>query len=139
VWSAALHHQPAFCFLARVDLLPLLAPLFLIFEIWQLIISERYLGIKQIARGADPRELGLSEVTAFCWSAAILAYWLWMLLLVFTHFGRVHGIGLLAISAIGYATRRGAPFKWILVALTLEGAVRAGLLFSLCAMLWSRR
>jgi hypothetical protein len=122
-----------------VESLPLLAPVFLIFEIWQLIISERYLGIKQIARGADPRELGLSEITAFCWSTTILVYWIWMTLLLFGHFGRVHGIALLAVSAVGYAVRRGAPFKWILVVLTLEGAIRAGLLLSLCAMLWSHR
>jgi hypothetical protein len=122
-----------------VESLPLLAPVFLIFEIWQLIISERYLGIKQIARGADPRELGLSEITAFCWSTTILVYWIWMMLLLFGHFGRVHGIALLAVSAMGYAVRRGAPFKWILVVLTLEGAIRAGLLLSLCAMLWSHR
>ena len=41
----------------------LLAPLFLIFEIGQLVLCERYVGIKQIARGADPRALGLGEVT----------------------------------------------------------------------------
>jgi hypothetical protein len=122
-----------------VESLPLLAPVFLIFEIWQLIISERYLGIKQIARGADPRELGLGEITAFFWSTIILVYWVWMALLSFGRFGRVHGIALLAVSALGYAVRRGAPFKWILVVLTLEGAIRAGLLLSLCAMLWSHR
>lgn len=122
-----------------MDLLPLLAPVFLIFEIWQLVISERYLGIKQIARGADPRELGLSEVTAFIWSSMIILYWAWMVLLLAERFGRVHGIGLIAVTAIGYAARRGAPFKWILVVLTLEGAIRAGLLLSLCAMLWSHR
>ena len=122
----------------RVNTSPYLAPLFLIFEVWQLVISERYLGIKQIARGADPRTLGLGEFTAFCWSASIFAYWAWMLLLVFTHVGRVHGIALLLISLIGFTIRRGSPLKWVLVVLTLEGAVRVGLLFSLCGMLWWR-
>ena len=74
------------------------APLFLIFEIWQLVLSERYLGIKQIARGADPRSLGLGEVTAFFWSTAIITYWTWMLLLLFVPGGRVHGLSLLAVS-----------------------------------------
>src|SRR3954465_13459218 len=32
-----------------------LAPVFLFLEIIQLIVSERYLGVKQIARNADPR------------------------------------------------------------------------------------
>jgi hypothetical protein len=121
-----------------VESLPLLAPLFLIFEIWQLVISERYLGIKQIARGADPRSLGLSEITAFFWSSAILIYWIWMGLLLFTTLGRASAFGLIAVSTIGYLARRGAPLKWILVILTLEGAVRVGLLFAICGMLWWR-
>ena len=118
--------------------LPYLAPLFLVFEVWQLVISERYLGIKQIARGADPRTLGLGELTAFAWVAALFVYWAWMLLLVFSPIGRVHGIVLLAITMLGFAARRGSPLKWVLVILTLEGAVRVGLLFSLCGMLWWR-
>lgn len=122
-----------------MPLLPLIAPLFLAFEIWQLVIAERYLGIKQIARGADPRELGLGELTAFCWSSAILLYWVWMLLLLVVPMGRVHGAGLLAVSLVGLLFRRGAPLKWVLVILTIEGAVRIGLLFSLCAMLWRHR
>lgn len=116
----------------------LFAPVFLLFEVWQLVLSERYLGIKQIARGADPRALGLGEVTAFFWSAAIVVYWLWMLLLLTLPLGRVHGLGLLALSGLGYLLRRGAPLKWILVILTFEGAVRVGLLISLCALVWRR-
>ncbi len=42
-----------------------LAPLFVVFELWQLVISERYVGIKQIERNGDPRTLGLHEFTAF--------------------------------------------------------------------------
>ena len=49
----------------------LLAPLFVLFELWQLVLGERYLGVKQIARGVDPRALGLGEATAFCWSAML--------------------------------------------------------------------
>lgn len=118
--------------------LPHLAPLFLIFEVWQLVISERYLGLKQIARGADPRALGLGEITAFVWSLCIFVYWVWMLLLIVTPVGRVHGIVLFVVSMLGLGVRRGAPLKWILVTLTLEGAVRVGLLLSLCGMLWWR-
>jgi hypothetical protein len=124
---------------STVNSLPFLAPVFLIFEVWQLFISERYLGIKQIARGADPRALGLGELTAFIWSASIFTYWTWMLLIIFAPTGRVHGIALFAISMLGFVIRRGAPLKWVLVILTLEGAIRVGLLFSLCGMLWWRR
>lgn len=123
---------------AAVLTLILFAPLFLIFEIWQLVLSERYLGIKQIARGADPRSLGLGELTAFCWSVVLMAYWLWMVLLLVPPFGRVHGLSLIAISLIGFSLRRGTGLKWVLVILTFEGAIRIGLLLSLCVMAWRR-
>lgn len=116
----------------------LLAPFFLAFEVWQLVLSERYLGIKQIARGADPRALGLSEVTAFFWSMTIIGYWAWMFLLLLMPFGRAYGLGLLLISLIGFSLRRGSGLKWMLVILTFEGAIRVGLLLSLCGMVWRR-
>lgn len=116
----------------------LFAPVFLVFEVWQLVLSERYLGIKQIARGADPRSLGLGEVTAFCWSVTLIGYWAWMGLLMLVPFGRLHGLGLLLVSSIGFTFRRGTSLKWVLVILTFEGAVRVGLLISLCATAWRR-
>jgi hypothetical protein len=116
----------------------LFAPLFLFFEVWQLVLSERYLGIKQIARGADPRALGLGEITAFFWSTILISYWLWMMLLLSVRFGRAYGFGLLLVSVIGFSLRRGSNLKWILVILTFEGAIRVGLLLSLCAMTWRR-
>lgn len=121
-----------------MNVLLLAAPLFLIFELWQLVISERYLGIKQIARGADPRALNLSEITAFFWSTAIVLYWFWMLALLILPYARMHGLGLLFVSAIGFSLRRGAGLKWILVFLTFEGALRIGVLISLCVMVWRR-
>lgn len=114
------------------------APFFLCFEFWQLVMSERYVGIKQIARNGDPRKLGLSEITAFFWSGAIVAYWLWMLALLFVPFTRVHGLILLVVSVAGYSIRRNCGLKWVLVTLTLEGAVRIGLVFSLIGMAWRR-
>lgn len=121
-----------------MDSLLLLAPLFLAFEVWQLVISERYLGLKQIARNGDPRTLGLSEITAFFWSAALIGYVIWMLGLMLLPMARLHGVSLLAISAIGYALRRNTRLKWILVILTFEGAIRVGLLISLIALAWRR-
>jgi hypothetical protein len=129
---------PSALSLGRVLTLILLAPLFLAFELGQLVLSERYLGIKQIARGADPRSLGLSEVTAFFWSVALIAYWLWMMMLLVPPFGRVFGISLLAVSLIGFSMRRNSGLKWVLVILTFEGAIRIGLLLSLCVMAWRR-
>jgi len=116
----------------------ILAPLFLAFEVWQLVLCERYLGIKQIARGADPRNLGLRETIAFGWSMSLLLYGVWMLLLLTAEFGRLHALGLMAVTALGFSLRRGNSLKWMLVILTFEGAIRVGLLLSLCAMAWRR-
>ncbi len=119
-----------------MSLLLFFAPLFFVFEVWQLVISERYLGIKQVARGADPRALGLGEITAFVWSSLIVGYWLWMLVLLALPLGRIIGLILLAISVAGYTLRRGCPFKWVLVILTIEGALRIGMLLALGGIIW---
>lgn len=119
-------------------MLLLLAPLFLIFELGQLVICERYVGIKQIERRGDPRSAGPGEAISFFWTAILITYWLWMLLLLFERSSRVHGLCLLAISVAGYLIRRACGLKWVLVVLTFEGAVRIGLLFSLCVYAWRR-
>jgi hypothetical protein len=114
------------------------APLFLLFEVWQLVISERYLGIGQIARGADPRELGLRELTAFFWSAGLVFYWLWMFVLLLQPFGRAQAACLVAVTLLGFSLRRNCGLKWVLVLLTLEGGLRIGMLGSLCLLAWRR-
>lgn len=121
-----------------MPILILLAPLFLVFEIWQLVLSERYLGVKQIARGADPRTLGLREATAFLWCTLLFSYWLWMALLLLHPLSRIQGLALLVVCLLGYSLRRGCPLKAVLVILTFEGAIRVGLLLSLCVMAWRR-
>ena len=116
----------------------LLAPFFLAFEVWQLVISERYLGLKQIARNGDPRTLGLREITAFFWSATLLAYVVWMLALLIEPFSRLLGLCLLLTLGFGFSLRRNLSLKWILVILTFEGAIRVGLLVWLTAVVWQR-
>jgi hypothetical protein len=121
-----------------VNGLALLAPLFLLFEIWQLIMSERYVGIKQIARAADPREMGPSEPIACVWSTAILVYGAWCVALLLSADARPFAIGLAAATAVGYSVRRNCGLKWILVVLTFEGAVRVAILSPLSVAAWSR-
>jgi len=87
-----------------VILLVAFAPLFLAFEVWQLVLSERYLGIKQIARGADPRSLGLHEITAFFWSVLLFGYWIWD--------GRGTLLSVPALAAAVVLTVIGAAFEW---------------------------
>ena len=51
-------------------------------------------------------------------------------------FTRIHGLVLLIVSVIGFSVRRGCGLSWLLVVLTLEGAVRIGLLVSLLGQAW---
>jgi hypothetical protein len=120
-----------------VNSLSLLAPAFLVFEIWQLVISERYVGIKQIARGADPREMGPSETLACLWSSCIILYGLWMVALLATPNVRIYGLCLMATTAAGYSIRRNCGLKLILVVLTFEGAIRVGILSFFSVAAWS--
>jgi hypothetical protein len=119
-----------------VPTLVLLTPLLLIFEVWQLVISERYLGIRQIEGDIDPRTLGLGQVTAFFWSTGILLSWAWMTAVLFQPFGRVQAVCMLAVSGAGFMLRRSCGLKRVLVILTLEGAIRIGMLMSLLGMAW---
>lgn len=112
------------------------APAWIGFEVLQLIVSERYLGVKQIQAGRDPRLAGPTEVIAFVWSALIACYWIWMFGMLYVRVGLPQILALLTISAIGYTVRRSCGLKWVLVVLTFEGAIRIGMLVSLCTLLW---
>ncbi len=116
----------------------LLAPLFLIFEIWQLVVSERYLGIRQIKVNADPRELPMAGWMAALWAGSLVIYIIWMFALLLHPVGRAQGLVLIAVSAVGYALRSASGLKWVLVILTFEGAIRVGMLVSLFATTWRR-
>ena len=116
----------------------LLAPLFLAFEIWQLVLSERYMGIKQIKVNADPRTLPMANGVAAFWSAGLLVYGLWMFSLLLHPLGRAQGLVLLVVTAVGYAVRSTCGLTWVLVVLTFEGSIRIGMLVSLFATTWRR-
>lgn len=113
-----------------------LAPAWIAFEVLQLVISERYLGVKQIHAGADPRKSSPPEALAFVWSIFILLYWIWMILMLYAHIGLPQIVALLFVSLGGYTLRRSCGLKWILVVLTFEGAIRIGMLVSLTALMW---
>jgi len=116
----------------------LLAPLFLIFEVWQLVLSERYMGIKQIKVNADPRALPMADWMAAAWAGSMLVYGLWMFSLLIHPVGRAQGVVLLATTGLGYALRSTCSIKWVLVVLTFEGSIRIGMLVSLFASTWRR-
>lgn len=112
-----------------------LVPLWIAFELWQLVIAERYVGVKQVRAGLDPRQMTMTERRAFAWSALLFVYWLWMGFVLGTGVGRVQAICLIATSAIGFTLRRISPLKAVIVILTFEGAIRLGMLLSLGGVL----
>jgi hypothetical protein len=114
----------------------LLAPLFLAFELWQLVVSERYMGIKQIRVNADPRELPMADWMAATWAGGLLVYYVWMFTLLLHPVGRAQGVVLLVVTIVGYAIRSTCGLKWVLVVLTFEGSIRVGMLLSLLVATW---
>lgn len=116
--------------------LALLAPLFFAFELWQLFVGERYLGIRRIRDLTDPRTLPMTERRAVFWSGGLIAYYVWMASLLLHPVGRAQGAVLLATSAAGYYLRASTSLKWTLVILTFEGSIRIGMLGSLMVMTW---
>ena len=119
-----------------IPILLYLSPLCLVFEAWQLVVAERHLGIKQIESGADPRERGPGELLSFMWGAGIVAYWVWMILMLIPKEGRPQVVCMLIVTLLGYSLRRNSGLKWILVILTVEGAVRIGMIISLIGGAW---
>ena len=124
---------------AEAALLLFLLPIFMVFELVQLVLAERLIGARQIERGIHPRETGPGEVVALLWSFGILCYWSWMGSLVVPEFTRVVGVCLLFISAIGLSLRRHFGLKKCLKILTFEGAFRLGFLVYLLGAAWRAR
>ncbi len=113
-----------------------LAPAFVVFEIAQLVYAERFLGVKQIQSGGDPRELGPPEPVALLWVVMICAQNAWLLWLLSEGPTRIHAACLLLVSLCGFALRGGCALRWVLVILTVEGALRLGLMVSMFGAAW---
>ena len=115
-----------------------LTPVWFGFEILQLIVGERFLGIKQIKADIDPRKLGPSEPLAFLWCMGIMLFWVWLVAMLFQSTGRAAIVAMLVITLIGFSIRRNCGLHWVLVILTFEGALRIGMLLYLSALIWRR-
>lgn len=113
-----------------------LTPLWFLLEIVHLVAAERYLGVKHIEAGTDPRTIGPSEPSAFLWSASLILFWLWLVAMLFQPLGRPQVAAMIVVSLVGYSIRKNCGLKWVLVVLTFEGAIRIGMLLSLAAMAW---
>lgn len=115
-----------------------LTPFWFLLEIVNLVASERFLGVKQIEAGQDPRETGPGEPVAFAWTCLIVLFWLWLLAMLLQPLGRAQVAAMIGVTVIGYSLRRNCGLKWVLVVLTFEGAIRIGMLLSLAALIWRR-
>ncbi|HRE82048.1 MAG TPA: hypothetical protein PLN52_13410 [Opitutaceae bacterium] len=115
----------------------LFAPVLLVFEIVQIVVAERYLGVKRIQKGIDPKLLDMRELVAFFWTAGIVATWLWMFVMLSLDVGKAPVACMLIVSLIGYSVRRSCHLKWVLVTLTFECAIRVGMYASLINSSWS--
>lgn len=113
-----------------------LAPCFLVFEIGQLVAAEKLLGVKQIEAGEDPRETGPGELGSAFWAFCILAQAAWLLWLLAENATRTHAACLLLVSLVGFALRSNCTLRWVLVILTIEGALRMGLMVSMLGSAW---
>lgn len=112
------------------------APLFLVFEVVQLVVAEKLLGVKKIQIGFDPRKGGPGEALSAAWSACILAEGAWLLWLLADDATRIHAACLLLVSLFGFSLRSNCTLRWVLVILTVEGALRMGLMVSMLGSAW---
>jgi hypothetical protein len=122
---------------------------FMVFEVAQLIMAQRYIGIEQIRRnshpldGLTPRSFWFSAgwitvlMADYCFQSTLLAMPIPPNLTDWPGFLRMAAFFMLLVSFVGFVVRRRAGLKWGLVVLTLEGAIRAGLflfVFSIVVM-----
>ena len=113
-----------------------IAPVFFAFEIIQLVAAEKLLGVKQIQAGGDPRQSGPSELGSALWSGMILSEAAWLLWLLADDATRIHAACILLVSLVGFSLRSNCTLRWVLVILTIEGALRMGLMVSMLGSAW---
>jgi hypothetical protein len=113
-----------------------LTPAWIGFEVLQLVLFERYLGVKQIRANIDPRRGQPGEAISFTWIFFVTLYAIWMGAMLYVHIGVTQVIALLGTTLVGYSLRRICGMRWVLVVLTFEGAIRIGMLISLGFLLW---
>jgi hypothetical protein len=118
-----------------------LAPVFMVFEMAQLLVAQRYIGLVQIKRGAHPLD-GPPPMPWWliaCWLACLMADYAYQATLAFQpdyiyQTTQVHQQGLIRLAGllmllcgvVGFTLRRFCGLRWGLVVMTLEGSARAG-------------
>jgi len=119
-----------------VPLIAFAAPIFFIWEIVQLVMAEKILGIKQIKNGTDPRKEGPREPVAAGWTLMLIASWLWIGMMLVHDFGRAYVVVMIVVTLVAYGLRKSTELKWTLVILTFEGAIRIGMLLAIMGRIY---
>jgi len=107
-----------------------LTPVFAAFEVAQLLVAQRYIGIDQIRSNVHP--LDVPKVPpgwlSAGWLAGLMADYACQASLLFVpEIGvKFAGVLLILVSVFGFAIRRVCGLRWGLVILTPECAARAG-------------
>lgn len=116
-----------------VMLLVSLAPVVMVLDLLQLVAAERYIGIRQMKAGEHPLRDAqpMPAPLTGLWLGAILFTWIYMFLLLTTAVTGFQGLFMLGVSFVAAHARHLMGLKWSLVILTIEGAVRIGLLANL--------
>ncbi len=115
------------------QLLIQIAPLLMAFELCQLLLAERYIGVKQASARRHPLSSG-SAVLPFwataLWLLGMAGSLIYMVLLLGDSRTAFQGLLMLGITAVGFSIRRSVGLKWGLVVLTVERAAVIGLMVS---------
>lgn len=113
-----------------------LAPLFILFEIVQLVAAEKLLGVKKIRAGIDPRQSAPGELVSAVWALTIGLQGIWTLSLLASAETRVPAACILLVWLVGFTLRGNCTLRWVLVILTIEGALRLGLMTAMFGSAW---
>jgi len=122
--------------MSATSTLVFLAPVFIAFEVVQLVAAEKLLGVKKIRAGVDPRQSAPSETVSALWAFGILAQGLWTLTLLSNSTTIIPATCILLVWLTGFALRSNCNLRWILVILTIEGALRLGLMTAMFGSAW---
>ncbi|HVU37200.1 MAG TPA: hypothetical protein VHC95_02600 [Opitutales bacterium] len=108
----------------------LVSPAFAAFEVAQLLVAQRYIGIEQIRGNRHPLDAAVAAPgwLGTAWLGGLIIDYFYQFALLFQpELGVKFAAALLVmVSAFGFALRRVCGLRWGLVVLTPECGARAG-------------
>lgn len=104
-------------------------------ELAHLVLAERRIGVRQIRAGIDPREAHPpANYIGWLWLALVAATQAYPVLLLLDGETRVFGLVMLLFGVVGFELRRWGGPRRALVILTIEGALRIGVIINMFVM-----